>query len=94
MPEKVKGQRLDELMALQQQISEEIAATRVGQTLRVIIDGKEDDYYVGRTEFDSPEVDGVVYVTAPVGRRLRRGCFYDVTITDANEFDLYAELTN
>ncbi|MBQ7742465.1 MAG: 30S ribosomal protein S12 methylthiotransferase RimO [Bacteroidaceae bacterium] len=94
VPEKVKGQRLDELMALQQQISEEIAATRVGQTLRVMIDGKEDDYYVGRTEFDSPEVDGVVFVAVPKGRHLRKGCIYNVTITDANEFDLYAELTD
>ena len=92
VPEKVKGQRLDELMALQQQISEEIAAARVGQTLRVMIDGKEDNFYVGRTEFDSPEVDGVVFVTVPKGRRLRRGCIYNVTITDANEFDLYGEL--
>lgn len=92
VPEEVKQQRLDKLMAVQQQISEEIAAARVGQTLSVIIDGKENDYYIGRTEFDSPEVDGVVFVAVPKGRRLRRGCIYDVTITDANEFDLYAEL--
>ena len=92
VPEEVKQLRLDNLMAVQQQISEEIAAARVGQTLRVMIDGKENDYYIGRTEFDSPEVDGVVFVAVPKGRRLRRGCIYDVTITDANEFDLYAEL--
>ena len=60
----------------------------------MIIDGKENDYYIGRTEFDSPEVDGVVFVAVPKGRRLRRGCIYDVTITDANEFDLYAELND
>lgn len=94
VPEEVKQQRLDKLMAVQQQISEEIAAARVGQTLSVIIDGKENDYYIGRTEFDSPEVDGVVFVAVPKGRRLRRGCIYDVTITDANEFDLYAELND
>ena len=89
--EEIKEQRLNELMAVQQQISEEIAAARVGQTMPVMIDGRENDCYVGRTEFDSPEVDGVVYVTAPVGRRLRRGCIYNVVITDSNEFDLYAE---
>ena len=94
VPEEVKQQRFDKLMAVQQQISEEIAAARVGQTLSVIIDGKENDYYIGRTEFDSPEVDGVVFVAVPKGRRLRRGCIYDVTITDANEFDLYAELND
>lgn len=94
VPDGVKQKRLDELMAVQQQISEEIAAARVGQTLPVMIDGKEGDYYVGRTEFDSPEVDGVVYVSAPVGRHLRKGCIYKVKITDANEFDLYAGLEN
>ena len=94
VPDDVKQKRLDELMAVQQQISEEIAAARVGQTLPVMIDGKEGDYYIGRTEFDSPEVDGIVYVSAPVGRHLRKGCIYKVRITDANEFDLYAGLEN
>ena len=90
--EQVKMQRLDKLMALQQQISEEIAASRIGQVLPVIIDNREGDYYVGRTEYDSPEVDGVVYVSAPDGRLLRRGCIYNVEIIDSNEFDLYGEL--
>lgn len=92
VPSQLKLERLDELMAVQQQISEEIAAARVGQTLPVMIDGKEGDYYIGRTEYDSPEVDGVVYVTVPEGRVLRRGCIYPAKITDANEFDLYATL--
>ncbi|MBO4487657.1 MAG: 30S ribosomal protein S12 methylthiotransferase RimO [Bacteroidaceae bacterium] len=92
VPEDVKQQRLSELMAVQQEISEEIAATRVGQKLRVVIEGKEGDYYIGRTEYDSPEVDGVVYVSVPEGRKLRRGSFYDVKITDANEFDLFGTL--
>lgn len=92
VPEQVKQQRLDELMAVQQEISEQITARRVGQCLEVMIDGREGDYYLGRTEYDSPEVDGVVFVTAPKGRRLRKGCLYKVEITDANEFDLYAKL--
>ena len=93
VPEQVKQQRLDELMVLQQEISEEIAAARIGQVLPVMIDGREDDYYVGRTEYDSPEVDGVVYISDLEGRRLRRGCIYNVEITDSNEFDLYGELS-
>ena len=93
VPEQLKQQRLDELMALQQEISEEIAAARIGQVLPVMIDGREDDYYVGRTEYDSPEVDGVVYISDLEGRRLRRGCIYNVEITDSNEFDLYGELS-
>ncbi|MBR1916831.1 MAG: 30S ribosomal protein S12 methylthiotransferase RimO [Bacteroidaceae bacterium] len=92
VPEQLKQQRLDELMAVQQEISEEIAAARVGQVLPVMIDGREGDYYVGRTEYDSPEVDGVVYINTLDGRRLRRGCIYNVEITDSNEFDLYGEL--
>jgi ribosomal protein S12 methylthiotransferase len=60
----------------------------VGQTLKVIIDRKEGEYYVGRTEFDSPEVDPEVLI--PVAeRRLRCGCFYNVRITDSDDFDLY-----
>lgn len=92
IPEEVKQERLDRLMALQQTISEEIAASRVGQTLTVISEYKEGDYYVGRTEFDSPEVDGEVFITVPEGRRLLHGHMYDVRITDSTEFDLYAEL--
>lgn len=92
VPEQLKQQRLDELMSVQQEISEEIAAARVGQVLPVMIDGREGDYYVGRTEYDSPEVDGVVYINTLDGRRLRRGCIYNVEITDSDEFDLYGEL--
>lgn len=91
VPEAVKQRRLDELMALQQQISSEIEAGKVGRTLKVIIDRKEGNYYVGRTEACSPEVDPEVLI--PVGdKRLRRGCFYDVKITDSDEFDLYGEV--
>lgn len=92
IPEEVKQQRLNELMDIQQGISAEIAAEKVGQTLRVIIDRKEGEYYVGRTEFDSPEVDPEVLIPVANGQ-LRRGCFYDIHITDSDEFDLYGERT-
>lgn len=88
VPREVKERRLGRLMALQQEISAEIEAAKVGQTMRVVIDRKEGDYYIGRTEFCSPEVDPEVLV--PVSeRRLYVGRFYDVLITDSEEFDLY-----
>lgn len=88
VPQDVKEARLSRLMALQQQISAEIEAAKVGSTMKVIIDRKEGDYYVGRTEFCSPEVDPEVLI--PAGERtLRVGRFYDVLITGAEEFDLY-----
>ena len=90
VPEAVKSRRLDELMAVQQEISAEIEAAKVGQTFRVVIDRKEGDYYIGRTEACSPEVDPEVLIPAK-RRRLRIGCFYDVKITDSDEFDLYGE---
>ena len=84
----VKQRRLDELMDIQQGISAEVQCEKVGQTLRVIIDRKESEFYVGRTEYDSPEVDPEVLI--PVGEGvLRRGCFYDVEILDSDDFDLY-----
>lgn len=88
VPDEVKQSRLSELMALQQDISAEVQGQKVGQTLRVVIDRREGDYYVGRTEFDSPEVDPEVLLPVSEGT-LRRGCFYDVQITDADDFDLY-----
>lgn len=91
VPAEVKQRRLDELMAVQQGISSEIEAQKVGSVLRTIIDRKEGDYYIGRTEFCSPEVDPEVLVKAE-GRRLRVGSFYDVHITASDEFDLYGEV--
>lgn len=91
VPPEVKQQRLDELMALQQQISEEICQERVGKTMRVIIDRAEGDYYIGRTEYDSPEVDGEVLIKNE-GCQLEIGKFYDAKILEANEFDLYATI--
>ena len=93
VPADVKQRRLDRLMALQQEISAEVEAAKVGQTLQVIIDRKEGDYYVGRTEFCSPEVDPEVLIPA-ADRRLRSGCFYAVNITDADDFDLYGKVIN
>ena len=88
VPQDVKQARLDKLMRIQQQISAEVEAAKVGQTLRVIIDRQEGDWYVGRSEFCSPEVDPEVLI--PVTEGLTVGQFYDVRITDAEEFDLYA----
>ena len=88
VPAEVKQQRLDRLMRVQQNISAEIEAAKIGQTLRVIIDRKEGDWFVGRTEFCSPEVDPEVLI--PASERLTIGRFYDARITDAEEFDLYA----
>ena len=91
IPAEVKQRRLDELMILQQEISAEVEAEKVGKILKVIIDRKEGDYYVGRTEFCSPEVDPEVLIKAGE-KRLRVGCFYNVKITQSEEFDLYGEV--
>jgi ribosomal protein S12 methylthiotransferase len=89
VPEEVKQRRLDKLMRIQQQISAEIEAEKIGTIQRVIIDRREGDYYVGRTEFCSPEVDPEVLI--PVHEReLKIGEFYQARITDSEEFDLYA----
>lgn len=88
VPEEVKQQRLSDLMALQQDISAEVQAEKIGSVQRVIIDRKEGNYYVGRTQYDSPEVDPEVLIPVAEGL-LRTGCFYDVQITDADDFDLY-----
>ncbi len=91
VPAEVKQCRLDELMILQQEISAEVEAEKVGKILKVIIDRKEGDYYIGRTEFCSPEVDPEVLIKAGE-KRLRVGCFYNVKITQSEEFDLYGEV--
>ena len=89
--EDVKQRRLDKLMRIQQQISAELEAEKVGTIQKVIIDRQEGDYYVGRTEFCSPEVDPEVLI--PVSEEdLTIGAFYDVRITDSEEFDLYATI--
>lgn len=88
VPEEVKDQRLSRLMRVQQNISAEIEAEKVGQKLPVIIDRTEGDYYIGRTEFCSPEVDPEVLIPVKDGN-LTIGEIYQVRITDSEEFDLY-----
>lgn len=83
----IKQQRLDQLMALQQEIATEVEAKKVGETLLTIIDRKEGEYYVGRTEFCSPEVDPEVLISTD--KKLKVGNFYEVEITNSDEFDLY-----
>ncbi len=88
VPADVKQARLDRLMRIQQQISAEIEGAKVGQTIRVVIDRMDGDWFVGRSEFCSPEVDPEVLI--PVSEALTIGEFYDVRVTGAEEFDLYA----
>ena len=87
----VKQSRVDRIMRLQERISLENNARRVGQQMRVIIDRKEGDFYIGRSEYDSPEVDQEIIIDS-CGKRLMRGRFYMVTITDCEDYDLYARL--
>lgn len=90
VPPEVKQKRLDKLMRIQQRISGEIEAAKVGTVMRVVVDRTEGDYYIARTEFCSPEVDPEVLIKAEKGRELQIGQFYDVRITDSEDFDLYA----
>lgn len=90
IPEEVKQQRLSEIMDIQAEIAAEINESKIGSTMRVIIDREEDEYYVGRTEYDSPEVDQEVLIKK--SRKLDKGEFYDVRITEAQYFDLIAEI--
>ena len=92
VPEDVKQERSDEIMALQQTISEELNQAKVGQTVKVLIDRKESGFFVGRTEFDSPEVDNEVLI--PAEQYARLGDFVQVKINKAEEFDLYGDIVN
>ena len=89
--EDVKQSRVERIMRLQERISLENNARRIGQKMRVIIDRKEGDFYIGRSEYDSPEVDQELVIDSQ-GKRLMRGKFYEVEITDAEDYDLYARL--
>ena len=90
VPEEVKQERLDALMRAQEKISTEINAAKVGQELKVIVDREEEDFYVGRTQFDSPEVDPEMLISKE--RPLELGQFYQVRVTDAQAFDLYGSV--
>ena len=93
VPSEVKERRLSDLMALQQEISVEVQGRKVGQTLKVVIDRQEGDYYVGRSEYSSPEVDPEVLIPVSEGS-LSSGHYYPVLITDADEFDLYGSIAS
>ena len=93
IPQEVKQARLDELMDIQQGISAELSAEKIGKQMKVIIDSLEGDYYIGRTEFDSPEVDPEVLIDRSE-RELKIGQFYQVEVVNADDFDLYAKIIN
>jgi len=90
IPPEIKQARAEEIMAIQQAISAELNHLKLGTQAQVLIDRKEGDYYIGRTQFDSPEVDNEVLI--PADRLLKVGAFYNATIERNEEFDLYAYL--
>ncbi len=87
IPQELKQERADRLMEVQQKISGELNAAKIGQTFKVIVDRKEDAFFVGRTGFDSPEVDPEVLISS--SQPLLPGRFYDVKITGAEDYDLH-----
>ena len=91
VPEEEKERRAARIMQIQEEISLQNNLARVGRTMRCIVDGRQGDYYIARSEYDSPEVDQEILIPAE-GKRLCRGHFYDVRITDAEDYDLYAEV--
>lgn len=91
IPDEIKQRRLDELMAIQQEISAELSEKKIGNKYKVIIDRIEGDYYIGRTEYDSPEVDPEVLIPCSE-MELSIGSFYEVKIVSADDFDLYASV--
>lgn len=91
IPEEVKQNRMDEIMTLQQEISADINLSKKGQIMKVVIDRIENDYFIGRTQFDSPEVDPEVLI--PINTpTIQIGGFYQAEITDVSEYDLYARI--
>jgi ribosomal protein S12 methylthiotransferase len=91
VPDTIKQQRVERIMELQKSISLEKNTARVGDVERVIVDGRQGDFYICRSQYDSPEVDEEILVST-TQRRLLRGHFYEVRITSAEEYDLYGEL--
>lgn len=91
VPEDVKQDRANQIMEIQSQISWELNQEKIGQTFKVVIDRKEGNYFVGRTEFDSPDVDNEVLIDATT-TYLKTGEFYNVKVVEAEDFDLYAEV--
>ena len=91
VPEEEKQRRAERIMLIQEQIALENNLSRVGRTMQAIVDRREGDFYVARSQYDSPEVDQEILIPASL-RQLRRGCFYEVLITDAEGYDLYGEV--
>ena len=91
VPDTIKQQRLDTLMNIQKTIAEEHNEKKIGKTLKTVIDRKEGDYYVGRTAYDSPEIDPEVLILS--NKRLRVGAFYDVLIDKSDTYELYGQTT-
>ncbi|MBQ1980104.1 MAG: 30S ribosomal protein S12 methylthiotransferase RimO [Alistipes sp.] len=91
VPEDVKELRAGRIMQIQEQISLENNLERVGRRMRVIVDSRQGDYYVARSEYDSPEVDQEILIPVEL-RQLRKGAFYEVEITGAEDYDLYGEV--
>ena len=92
VPQKIKNERLNEIMEIQSQISWELNQKKIGKKFKVLIDRKRGNYYVGRTQYDSPDVDNEVLIQADTNF-LRVGEFVDVKIIEASDFDLYAEVS-
>jgi ribosomal protein S12 methylthiotransferase len=88
--ERTKQLRMNKLMALQQDISFSLNEAIIGKTMKVLVDRRENDYYIARTEFDSPEIDNEVLI--PANKKLVIGNFYKVKITGAEAYDLYGEM--
>ena len=91
IPQKTKNERLNEIMEIQSQISWQLNQTKIGKNFKVLIDRKRGEYYVGRTQFDSPDVDNEVLINAK-SNFLRVGEYVNAKITEASDFDLYAEV--
>ncbi len=90
LSDEAKSYRANKLMSIQRDISFDNNSRKIGQTLKVLVDSKEGEYYVGRTQYDSPEVDNEVLITA--ANDIEIGQFYDVEIEDAEEYDLYGKI--
>ncbi|MCD6407918.1 radical SAM protein, partial [bacterium] len=89
IPEKIKEERRNIIMEIQREISEKKLKEMIGKKIEVLIESRQDKYYKGRTEYDAPEIDGIVYVK---GKNLKTGKFYKVRIKEAYEYDLYGEI--
>jgi ribosomal protein S12 methylthiotransferase len=93
IPVRIKQERASTLMEVQQEISLELNKNRMGKTLKIIIDREEDEFYIGRTEYDSPEIDNEVLIPRDL-KSLKIGSFYPAKITSVDNFDLYGEIVD